>query len=74
VSITTPARAVHRVRPAASIRLRGLLIDGAGPLYNAAAGRSLVEYLWWVAGGLREQDDLAVDVAGLELGIRRPDL
>lgn len=56
-------------------RLRRLLTDGASPLYAGDAGTSLIEYLWWIEDGLRlgDEDDLPVDVAGLELGIRVAD-
>lgn len=55
-------------------RLRRLLSDGGGPLYRECADRMLNDYLWWVADGLRRQDDLAVDMAGLHLGVRVADL
>jgi hypothetical protein len=55
-------------------RLRRLLSDGGSPLYRECADRLLSDYLWWVADGLRRQDDFAVNVAGLDLGVRVADL
>lgn len=35
-------------------RVRDLLADGASPLYNPNADRSLIEALWWIDDGLKQ--------------------
>jgi hypothetical protein len=40
------------VNPCGIARLRSLLTDGAGPLYNPDPRRGLGETIWWVADGL----------------------
>jgi hypothetical protein len=34
-------------------RVRVLLTDGTGPLYNRGSDRSMAEAVWWVADGLQ---------------------
>ena len=41
------------VNPCGVARVRVLLTDGAGPLYNPAPERTITEALWWVADGLQ---------------------
>jgi hypothetical protein len=41
------------VNPCGVARTLALITDGAGPLYNPAAQRSLGELVWWVADGLQ---------------------
>lgn len=41
------------INPCGVARILVLLTDGAGPLYNQSAERSMSEAVWWIADGLQ---------------------